>query len=99
MSKPLRNITTLDGSDFDRIDPRTVTERYSNFATANVIGHTQVWTFPEGDAIALVTNKIGEPSAGAVIIRVGDKVATIPCHGLTAAMAAMGLDPKEYEVQ
>ena len=98
--KPLKNITTRDGSDLDRIDPRTVSERYNNSKTAYWIGHTQVWQFPEGDAIAVVTNHCGEPCSAAIIIRVADKVCTFTDPGgVVGAMRLMGLDPQNYQVQ
>jgi len=98
--KPLKNITTDDRSDLERIDPRTVSERYNNPRTAYWIGHTQVWQFPEGDAIAVVTNHCGEPCSAAITIRVGDNICTLPDPGgVVGAMRVMGLDPREYEVQ
>ena len=98
--KPLKNITTRDGSDLERIDPRTVSARYLDPKTAYWLGHTQVWQFPEGDAIAVVTNHIDEPCSAAIAIRVGDKVCVLPdCGGVVGAMRVMGLDPKEYQVQ
>jgi len=96
----LRLITTDDGSDLDAIDPRTKMERYCDMGLCYVIGHTQVWQWDGGDAICLVTNKIGEPCAGATVIRVGDKVCVFhSLSGLTQAMECMGLDSKSFQVQ
>jgi hypothetical protein len=36
--KPLKNITTSDGSDLERIDPRTVSARYLDPKTAYWLG-------------------------------------------------------------
>jgi hypothetical protein len=99
MSKPLYLVTTLDGSDLDKIDPRTVAERYSNLETCNFFGHTQVWQWGDGDAVVVIVNRMSESPKVAVIIRVGDIVKTIVCGGLTMAMEAMGLNPKEYKLQ
>ena len=93
----LQNITTLDGSDLKKIAPETVSARYLQLG--HVIGHTQVWKWDGGDAIALVTNMLGEPPAGAVVIRVGDTVEVFfDVQGLSGAMRAMGLDPTSFQV-
>ena len=101
MSNPtaLHLITSDDRSDLERIDPRTVSERYLNPQTAYWIGHTQVWQWDGGDAITVITNHAGEPCSGSVVIRVGDQISTIPCSGLFSAMKCMGLDPKEFKIQ
>lgn len=99
MSKALHLITTDDRSDLERIDPRTVSERYLNSKTAYWVGHTQVWQWDGGDAITVITNHAGEPCQGTVVIRVEDKICAIECDGLTDAMAIMGLNPKEFQVQ
>jgi len=99
MTTPLHLLTTSDGSDLERIDPRTVSERYLNSKTAYWIGHTQVWQWEGGDAITVITNHAGEPCKGCVVIRVEDKVCAIECSGLMDALAIMGQDPKEFQVQ
>jgi hypothetical protein len=98
MSKPLYNITTDDGSDLELIDQRTVTERHISSETAHIIGHTQVWQWDNGDAIVVITNRIGEPCSAVIVIRAGDEIRAIPCGGLDQAMRCMGLDPKEHKV-
>jgi len=96
--KTLRLITREDYSDLKVIDPRTVALRYSHPDTILWLGRTQTWQWDGGDAIVVVTGR-GDRVQPFIVIRVGDEVKALPCGGLTMAMEAMGLDPKEYQVQ
>lgn len=98
MKKPLCLITREDYSDLKLIDPRTVEERYANPNTCTWYGRTQTWKWDGGDAIVVITGR-GDRVQPFVVIRVGNDVKAIPCGGLNMAMAAMGLNPEEYQVQ
>jgi len=86
------------GVNVNAVDKRTFAMRYGHYDTACWLSTTQVWSWKGGDAIVVMTGSIGAAQAY-VVIRQGDKVQVLPADGLSRAMEAVGLNPKEFQIQ
>lgn len=82
------------GVNTSKAHPDTVHLRYMHEVTGMSLSTTQVWSWEGGDAIVVVVGRVGE---GWTVIRNDGKVTAVPAP-LRGAMAAVGMDPTEYEI-
>jgi hypothetical protein len=80
------------GGATDKVDPRTIAERWAHYATASWFNHTQTWAWDGGDAIVVPTEHDGEYRSHAVIRR-GDAVvvADVTHGGIAGWFASYGI--------
>ncbi len=86
------------GDNESKVHSDTQLVRRTDWRTAPWYSTTQVWSWDGGDAIVVMTGRLGNAKA-VVVLRVGDKVHVVEDASLNSAMMAFGINTTGWKIE